>query len=70
MSKQDIKQVNVPIASLRREPNNDSELETQCLFGEEIRIFSQKNNLSKQRGKTGAVKELAHIIFNSIKRLS
>ena len=42
MKKQDIKQVNVPIASLRREPNNDSELETQCLFGEEVRIFSQK----------------------------
>ena len=33
-------------------------------------LKEQKNNLSKQRGKTGAIKELAHIIFNSIKRLS
>ena len=33
-------------------------------------LREQKNNLSKQRGKTGAVKKLAYIIFNSIKRLS
>ncbi len=30
----------------------------------------QKGYLSKQRGETGAIKKLAYIIFNSIKRLS
>ncbi len=33
-------------------------------------LKDQKVYLSKQRGKTGAVKKLAYIIFNSIKRLS
>jgi len=33
-------------------------------------LKEQKKNLSKQRGRTGAVKKLAHIIFNSIKKLS
>ena len=33
-------------------------------------LREQKNNLLKQRGKTGAVKKLAYIIFNSIKSLS
>jgi len=33
-------------------------------------LKKQKENLSKQRGKTGAVGKLAYIIFNSIKKLS
>ena len=33
-------------------------------------LKEQKQNLSKQRGKPGAVSKLAHIIFNTIKRLS
>ena len=33
-------------------------------------LKEQKINLLKQRGKTGAVKKLAYIIFNSINRLS
>ena len=33
-------------------------------------LSEQKDNLSKQRGETGAVKKLAYIIFNSIKRFS
>ena len=33
-------------------------------------LSEQKDNLSKQRGKTGAVKKLAYIIFNSIKKFS
>ena len=33
-------------------------------------LKEQKYNLLKDRGKTGAVKKLAYIIFNSIKRLS
>jgi len=33
-------------------------------------LKEQKDNLSKQRGKTGAVRKLAYIIFNSIKKLS
>ncbi len=33
-------------------------------------LSEQKDNLSKQRGKTGAVKKLAYIIFNAIKRFS
>lgn len=33
-------------------------------------LKEQKNNLTKHRGKTGAVKKLAYIIFNSIKKLS
>ena len=33
-------------------------------------LKEQKNNLSKQRGETGAVQKLAYIIFKSIKRLS
>ena len=31
-------------------------------------LRKQKENLSKQRGKTGAVKKLAYIILNSIKK--
>ena len=31
-------------------------------------LKKQKENLSKQRGKTGAVKKLAYIILNSIKK--
>ena len=33
-------------------------------------LSEQKDNLSKQRGKTGAVEKLAYIIFNSIKKFS
>ncbi len=33
-------------------------------------LREQKDNLSMQRGKTGAVEKLAYIIFNSIKKLS
>ncbi len=33
-------------------------------------LKEQKDNLSKQRGKTGAVKKLAYIIFNSIQTLN
>ena len=33
-------------------------------------LKEQKYNLSKQRGRTGAVEKLAYIIFNSIKKLS
>ena len=33
-------------------------------------LEDQKVYLSKQRGKTGAAKKLAYVIFNSIKRLS
>ena len=33
-------------------------------------LKEQKQNLSKQRGKTGAVEKLSYIIFNSIKKLS
>ena len=33
-------------------------------------LKDQKNNLLKQRGKTGAVEKLSLIIFNSIKKLN
>ena len=33
-------------------------------------LKEQKENLSKDRGKTGAVKNLAYIIINSIKKFS
>ncbi len=33
-------------------------------------LKEQKNNLSKQRGETGAVEKLAYIIFNAIKKLN
>ena len=33
-------------------------------------LKEQKDNLSKERGKSGAVEKLAYIIFNSIKRFS
>ena len=46
MKKKILKQVVVPIASLRREPSNASELETQCLFGEKVSINLYKKNWS------------------------
>ena len=44
--------------------------EALFLINNEKHLKKQKEYLSKQRGKTGAVKKLAYIIFNSIKKLS
>ena len=44
--------------------------EAQFLISNKKYLIEQKENLSKQRGRKGAVKKLVYIIFNSIKRLS
>ena len=44
MKKDNLKQIISPIASLRKDMSNCSELETQCLFGEKVFIQSSKNN--------------------------
>ena len=40
------------------------------LLSNEDHLKYQKDNLSNQRGKSGAVEKLANIIFSSIKKLS
>ena len=40
------------------------------LINNKKKLKDQKDNLSKQRGETGAVEKLAYIIFNSIKRFN
>ena len=59
------------IEALKLEMKNRESLLALELVGS-VGVFysATKDNLSKQRGKTGAVKKLAYIIFNSIKRLS
>ena len=44
--------------------------EALFLINHEEQLKEQKDNLSKQRGKRGAVVKLAYIIFNSIKSLT
>ncbi|GAA5098640.1 NlpC/P60 family protein [Bartonella acomydis] len=40
------KRVNVPVAGLFKEDNKKSEMQTECLFGEELLIFEQKSPMS------------------------
>ncbi len=44
MKTDNLKQIATPIASLRKDMSNSSELETQCLFGEKVFIKSSKKN--------------------------
>ena len=50
-------------------PNQIAKEAIFLLFNKD-HLKDQKNNLSKQRGESGAVEKLAYIIFNSIKKLS
>ncbi len=43
VKKEILKQIVSPIASLRKNDSNNSELETQCLFGEKVLIVTSKN---------------------------
>ena len=40
-SKLKIKQIEIPICNLRLKPNSNSNLETQLLFGEKIKIINE-----------------------------
>ena len=43
-SKSKIKQIIIPICNLRLKPNSNSDLETQLLFGEKVKIIREINN--------------------------
>ena len=46
MSKTNIKEVIVPVAALKREPSDSSELETQCLYGEKVSVIQGNDKWS------------------------